>query len=70
MKFPETAADVRQIVQRYCSKQARIVVQWHNNLPGKDVVEQYLQTNNLNVRLASNIKRSRAAIGEADAVEI
>lgn len=61
--FPLTELDIRQIVQHYLTRRGRAVRQWKNNLPGTTWIKNFLSRNQvLTVRLAQNIKRSRAEV--------
>ena len=61
--FPLTKVDIREVLHKYLEKQGRMVNVFRNNIPGPDFVQHFIERNNLSVRLASNIKRARAAVG-------
>lgn len=64
--FPLTEFDIRQVVQHYMTRRGRTVKQWKNNLPGTTWAKNFLSRHkDLTVRLAQNIKRSRAEVTEA-----
>lgn len=62
--FPMTHEDIRQVVTKFVTKQGKNVPQWENNKPGLDFIKKFAQRNKLTTRLASNIKRQRAAVGK------
>lgn len=64
--FPMTKVDIRDVLHKYLEKQGRTVKEFKDNTPGPDFVEHFISRNNLSARLASNIKRSRAAVGPND----
>lgn len=61
--FPLTTFDLRMIVHAYLNKIGKNVSSFKNNVPGEEWTLKFLKRHpNLNgSRLASNIKRSRAA---------
>lgn len=65
--FPLTVFDLRMIVHSYLNRIGRTITRFKNNVPGEEWAQSFLKRHpNLNgSRLASNIKRSRAAIDEA-----
>lgn len=63
--FPLTAMDLRIIVKSYLDSIGRTVPFFSMNLPGPDWCEGFMKRHStLSKRLASNIKRSRASVGE------
>lgn len=62
--FPMTHEDIRQVVTKFVTKQGKNVPEWKNNKPGLDFIKKFAQRNKLTTRLASNIKRQRAAVGK------
>lgn len=67
--FPMTQADVRQVISKFVTKQGRDIPGWKNNQPGEDFVHCFAARNNLSTRLATNIKRQRAAVGAPQVTE-
>lgn len=64
--FPLTKADIKQIMKKYLDKKGIVIPILKDNLPGDDMVALFIQRNNLAVRIASNIKRSRASVDQDD----
>ncbi|XP_018563258.1 jerky protein homolog-like [Anoplophora glabripennis] len=64
--FPLTKADIKQIVKKFLDKKGIVIPILKDNLPGDDMVALFIQRNNLSVRMASNIKRSRASVDQYD----
>jgi len=63
--FPVDKTDFRYIVKSYLDRLGKKVNTFKNNLPGLSWVSNFLKRNKtLSYRLATNIKRSRAAINE------
>ena len=63
--FPATAKDVQHYIQAYLNTKNRVVPQFKNNLPGKEYMFYLLKRHkDYTKRLASNIKRARAAVDE------
>lgn len=63
--FPVDSFDLKHIVKDYLEVRGRNVPQFKNNMPGDDWVRNFVRRNAaLTVRLASNIKKSRAAVDE------
>lgn len=63
--FPIDKTDLRYIVKSYLDRLGKKVNTFRNNLPGLSWVSNFLKRNKpLSYRLATNIKRSRAAINE------
>ncbi|KAK3923582.1 Jerky protein homolog-like [Frankliniella fusca] len=61
--FPLTCLDVQNCVFNYLKSIEKVVQSFNNNIPSRDWVNQFMQRNPiLTTRLATNIKRSRAAI--------
>lgn len=64
--FPLTKPDIKQIVKKFLDKKGIVIPILKDNLPGDDMVASFIQRNNLSVRIASNIKRSRASVDQDD----
>ncbi|XP_072395079.1 uncharacterized protein [Diabrotica undecimpunctata] len=63
--FALDQTDLRNLVKNYLDRDGRTIKQFKDNLPGKDWLNAFLKRNLLlTQRFASNIKRSRAEIGE------
>ncbi|CAI6374178.1 unnamed protein product [Macrosiphum euphorbiae] len=61
--FPIDKTDLRHIVKSYLDRIGRKVSVFKNNLPGLSWTANFIKRHkNLSIRLASNIKRTRAAI--------
>lgn len=67
--FPFTKVDIRELIHKYLQKKGRNVKEFHDNVPGHDYLENFIIRNKLSVRLAANIKRTRAAVGPNQLVE-
>lgn len=64
--FPLTRLDVRTVIAKYLDKQGKTIKIFKNNTPGEDFLDAFIQRNRLSIRLASNIKRSRASVDRED----
>lgn len=53
-------------MKKYLDKKGVDIPILKDNLPGDDMVALFIQRNNLAVRIASNIKRSRASVDQDD----
>lgn len=63
--FPVDEFELRCIIKTYLNRQGKIVKRFKNNLPGREWIKNFLKRHQeLTVRFASNIKRSRAAINK------
>lgn len=64
--FPLTTLDLRMVVHAYLNRVGRVVTRFKNNVPGEEWAVSFLKRHpKLNgSRLASNIKKSRAAVDE------
>jgi len=63
--FPVNKTDLRQILKSYFDRIGRKIKVFKKNLPGLTWVSPFLKRNlTLSVRLATNIKRSRAAVNK------
>lgn len=61
--FPVTELELRQIIKTYLNRQGRKIARFKHNVPGRDWVISFLKRHkDLTARIASNIKRSRAAL--------
>ncbi|CAH1964377.1 unnamed protein product [Acanthoscelides obtectus] len=67
--FPLTKLDIRTVFKKYLDKQGRVVSVFKDNYPGEDFIDNFLRKNNLSVRMATNIKRARSSVGQADVLE-
>lgn len=69
--FPLNMQDLQMVTKSYLDREGRNVVKFRNNMPGRDWVYSLLQRhrNNLTQRLASNIKRARAAVSKETITE-
>lgn len=68
--FPLDSMDLRMIVKSYLTRIGRNVSQFRNNVPGHEWVLGFLKRHQeLTVRFASNIKRSRAGINSKTLTE-
>lgn len=68
--FPIDEFDLRCIIHAYLGRIGRQVKQFKNNFPGKEWSKGFLKRNQeLTVRFATNIKKSRASIDEATLTE-
>lgn len=67
--FPFNKSDIRELIHKYLQKKGREVKEFKDNVPGHDYLEHFILRNNLSVRLAANIKRTRAAVGPNQIVE-
>ncbi|KAJ8944348.1 hypothetical protein NQ314_009496 [Rhamnusium bicolor] len=57
---------LRQFYITILRKKGRVMRQFKDNTPEHDFMEHFTTRNNLSFRLASNIKRARAAVGPND----
>ncbi|KAJ8956463.1 hypothetical protein NQ318_010777 [Aromia moschata] len=64
--FPLNRVDVRDVIKKYLDKQGKEVVVFKNNTPGPDFLDSFITRNNLSIRTASNIKRSRSSVNRDD----
>ncbi|KAJ8939281.1 hypothetical protein NQ318_014929 [Aromia moschata] len=64
--FPLNRVDVRDVIKKYLDKQGKEVVVFKNNTPGPDFLDSFITRNNLSIRTASNIKRSRSSVNRGD----
>lgn len=64
--FPLSKLDVRDVVKKFLDKQGRNIRIFHQNTPGPDFIDSFMQRNNLTIRTASNIKRSRSSVSRED----
>ncbi|KAJ8966501.1 hypothetical protein NQ314_003489 [Rhamnusium bicolor] len=64
--FPLTKRDISAVVQKFLDKQGKRVPIFKNNIPGDDFLNSFMTRNNLSIRIASNIKRSRASVDQDD----
>ncbi|KAJ8968940.1 hypothetical protein NQ314_002032 [Rhamnusium bicolor] len=63
--FPVTEIELRQIIKTYLNRQGRKIPRIWDNFLGKDWVKSFLNHHkDLTARIASNIKRTRAALHE------
>lgn len=63
--FPLDKTDFRFIIKSYLGRVGRRIKIFKNNLPGLSWVSLFLKRNPaLSIRLATNIKRARAAVNE------
>lgn len=62
--FPLDKLDVKMLVAAYLQSQNRTVKIFKNNVPGDDWVSSFMKRSQLTHRIASNIKRKRAAINK------
>lgn len=62
--YPYEKEDIKCLVKSYLDRAGKVVKKFHNNIPGKDWCDDFLKRHKdvLKVRLAENIKRSRAAV--------
>uniref|UniRef100_A0A6P7FQH0 Uncharacterized protein LOC114332904 n=1 Tax=Diabrotica virgifera virgifera TaxID=50390 RepID=A0A6P7FQH0_DIAVI len=61
--FPVTGMELRQIIKSYLNRQGKNITRFKDNTPGIDWVKSFLSRHkDLTARIASNIKRSRAAL--------
>lgn len=68
--FPVTEVELRQIIKTYLNRQGKKIARFRDNIPGKDWVKKFLlRHKDLTTRLASNIKRSRAALNKEQMLE-
>lgn len=67
--FPMSKSDIRSVIEKSVNKQGRNVPQWKDGVPGYDFIEAFATRNNLSTRIATNIKRQRAAIGAPEITE-
>ena len=68
--FPISMMDLRFIVKSYLDMQGRTVLQFANNLPGRDWSCRFLKRHkNITRRTCNNIKRARAQVSEATLTE-
>jgi len=64
--FPLDTFDLRMCVKSYADRKGMKIRQFKQNLPGLEWTRLFLKRHkSLTVRLSSNIKRRRAAVGEA-----
>lgn len=64
--FPLTRLDIRDVVKKYLDKQGKAVSVFKDNVPGPDFLDAFMLRNNLTIRTASNIKRSRSSVNRDD----
>ncbi|KAJ8965226.1 hypothetical protein NQ314_004296 [Rhamnusium bicolor] len=64
--FPLTKRNVSAVVQKFLDKQGKRVPIFKNNIPGDDFLIYFMTRNNLSIRIASNIKQSRASVDQDD----
>lgn len=64
--FPLTKVDIRDVIKKFLDKQGKIVPLFKNNFPGPDFLQSFIKRNRLSIRMASNIKRSRASVDRDD----
>lgn len=66
MGFSLTLLDIRFFAKSYLNKRGRIVERFQNNLPGVKWAASILKRhkNSYAQRVSTNIKRSRAAVGQ------
>ncbi|KAK9709734.1 hypothetical protein QE152_g26421 [Popillia japonica] len=64
--FPLTKPDIPDVVKKYLDKQGKQVRVFRYNTPGLDFIDSFIKRNNLSIRLASNIKRSRSSVDHED----
>lgn len=68
--FPVNEFELRCIIKTYLQRQGRTVKRFKNNFPGREWIKNFLKRHQeLTVRFASNIKRSRAAINKETLTE-
>ncbi|KAK9709574.1 hypothetical protein QE152_g26506 [Popillia japonica] len=57
---PLTKPNIRDVVKKDLDKQGKQVRIFRDNTQGFDFIDSFIKRNNLSIRLASNIKRSRS----------
>lgn len=63
--FPITTEDLRNVIKIYLERTSRVVKDFQGNKPGLEWLKHFLKRHGrLKERMASNIKRSRAAVTE------
>ncbi|KAJ8950560.1 hypothetical protein NQ318_015693 [Aromia moschata] len=67
--FPLTKADIKAVIKKYLDKRGIVIPILKENNPGDDMVNAFIQRNNLSVRIASNIKRSRSSVDQEDVLK-
>ena len=54
------------VIQNYLTKQGRVELRFKNNMLGDDFIYFFVERNQLRLRTAGNIKRSRAKVGSSE----
>ncbi|KAI4463951.1 guanylate cyclase soluble subunit beta-2 [Holotrichia oblita] len=68
-RFPLTKVDIRNVIEKFLDKQGKTVRIFKNNCPRPNFLDSSIKRNNLNVRMASNIKRSRSSVDHNDILD-
>lgn len=67
--FPLTKPDIKAVIQKYLDRKGIVIPELKDNVPGDDLITGFIQRNNLSVRIASNIKRSRSSVDQEDVMK-
>lgn len=67
--FPLTKPDIKAVIKKYLDKKGIVIPVLKDNHPGDDMVSVFIKRNNLSVRIASNIKRSRSSVDQEDVLK-
>ena len=62
--FPLDKLDIRMMIAAYLEKQKRVVKKFSKNVPGDNWASSFMKHHGLTNRIATNIRRKRAAISK------